>query len=307
MDQPLFGEPPDEGGDRGQGDLDKDPRRPDGRPMPLVGQHPGVGDVAVHTGREHQDHDPDLVALAAEVLARQSVSQLVEDLGEPQRHGQEQRVFCAEKLVEAGKPGAEDVELDQNQRQRREGQEQADRQHRRLEQPPHLGIQPIEHPLRIDALEADAKHVGQRAEDFLAAALVAAFAELSSLARHADHYQSAAVQLAEELLELLQGDFLGRELRLEPLLDLVQACLAVDHLEDGVLLLLEAEVVQPHRILDDPVALAEVALPPRREVLPLVDRHFPGGAGNQAVSQGGHGGSIRGVARVRFAWAARSG
>ena len=73
------------------------------------------------------------------------------------------------------------------------------------------------------------------------------------LARHAGHHQPAAVQHAQEVVQLLEGDLLRGEFVLEALLDLVQARLAVEHLQDGVFFLLEAEVVQAHRVLDHPV------------------------------------------------------
>ncbi len=46
---------------------------------------------------------------------------------------------------------------------------------------------------------------------------------------------------------------------------------AVEHVQDGVLFLLEAVVVQPHRLLHHPVRPPQVVLPPRREVRPLPD------------------------------------
>ena len=66
---------------------------------------------------------------------------------------------------------------------------------------------------------------------------------------------------------------------------------AVEHLQDGVFLLLEAEVVQPDRVLDDPVAAAQVMLPARGQVRPLADGQFPGGTGKQAVGEGDHDGA----------------
>ena len=49
---------------------------------------------------EEQDHDPDLVALAAVVLAREPVAQLVADLDHPQGQCQQQSVPPVEELVE---------------------------------------------------------------------------------------------------------------------------------------------------------------------------------------------------------------
>ena len=127
MEQPRLGEPPEEGADRGQHDFDVDARRADGRPLPLARQHPGVGDVAVEAGRQHEDHDAHLVALAAEVLAGQPVAELVQHLRHAQHHRQQEGVVDAEELVELGQLRAEHVELDRHQRQRRQGQQAAQR------------------------------------------------------------------------------------------------------------------------------------------------------------------------------------
>ena len=47
-------------------------------PLPLAGQHPRVRHVAVQAWRKHEEHDADLVTLAAEMLARQAVAKFVE-------------------------------------------------------------------------------------------------------------------------------------------------------------------------------------------------------------------------------------
>ena len=48
------GVPPHESGNSGDDQLDVNPGRADDDPLPLVGQRPGVGDVAIHGGRQHE-------------------------------------------------------------------------------------------------------------------------------------------------------------------------------------------------------------------------------------------------------------
>ena len=84
-----------------------------------------------------------------------------------------------------------------------------------------------------------------------------------ALARRVGEHQPAAVQHADEVLQLLDADRLRRELGFEPLGDLVEARLAVEHLQDGELFFLEAEVLQADRVLHHPVGAALVALPAR--------------------------------------------
>ena len=62
---------------------------------------------------------------------------------------------------------------------------------------------------------------------------------------------------------------------------------AVEHLQDRVLFLLEAEVVQADRILHDPVAAAQIMLL-RDQVRPPADGQHPGGTGQQTVVKGNH-------------------
>ena len=95
--------------------------------------------------------------------------------------------------------------------------ESASRQHSRhrpgREEPADVGIEPVQEPLGIEALEADAEDVADGGRELFAFPLVAAFAELAALAGHVGHHQPAAVQHAQELLQLLQRDLLRRETR----------------------------------------------------------------------------------------------
>ncbi len=99
-----------------------------------------------------------------------------------------------------------------------------------------------------------------------------------------DH-QPAAVQHADELLQLFGANRLRRELALEALGDFVEARLAVEHLQDGELLFLEAEVLQADGVLHDPVEPPLVAMLPGAQIGPLADRQLPRGAGDQASAR----------------------
>ena len=70
----------------------------------------------------------------------------------------------------------------------------------------------------------------------------------------------------DELLQILESDLLRCELVLEAVLDRIQAGVAIQPLQDRKLFVVEAEVIQPDRLLDDPVLLAMVALAARRQV-----------------------------------------
>ncbi len=53
------------------------------------------------------------------------------------------------------------------------------------------------------------------------------------------------MQHTDELLQVLQGDTLRRELSLKILFDVVETVLAIQHAQDSVFFFMEAEVVQP--------------------------------------------------------------
>ncbi len=126
-------------------------------------------------------------------------------------------------------------------------------------------------------------------------ALVAALAKLHALPGDVGQDQPAAVQRADEVLQLLDGDLVRRELGLEGVLDLIQAGVAVQHLQDEELPFLEAEVLQADRVLDHPAHPPLIAMPLGDQVRPHPQRELAGGRGNQAVGKSGHGGTgIRG-------------
>ena len=68
------------------------------------------------------------------------------------------------------------------------------------------------------------------------------------------------MQHADELQQVVVGDLLRRELRLELVLDVVQAAAAVEHAEDREFFVVKAEVVEAHRLFDDPKRPAVIAM-----------------------------------------------
>jgi hypothetical protein len=97
VQQALVRKPPHERTDRGQRQLDPDPGRRDRDPFPALGQHPTVGNIDEQTGRKYQQHDAQLVAFAAEMLAGQRVGQFVQHLGQGDRDGEPDQVLRAEE------------------------------------------------------------------------------------------------------------------------------------------------------------------------------------------------------------------
>ena len=288
VEQARLGEPPQEGAAGGDDQLHVHAGRPDGHAVPLAGQQPGVGDVAIQAGRQHQDHHAHFVAFTAEMLARDAVAEFMDDFRYGQREHQVEGVGDVEEVLQGGELGGEHVELHAHQQEGRHPQRDGAQQGRHAEEPAHLGLHPGQDPLGIEALELDAEDVGEGLHPLLPPLFAAAFEQLPALPRHAGEDQPAAVQHAQETVQLFQRDLLRRILLLETVLDLVQAGLAVEPVEDGVFFFLKAEVGQPHGVLDHPVALPQVMVPAGHQIAPLAHRHLPGGAGNHAVEKRYH-------------------
>ena len=159
-----LGEPPQEGGDRGDHQLDVHAGRADGRPLPLAGQHPGVGDVAVEAGREHQDHHAHLVAFAAEVLAAQPVAEFVEHLGDPSMTISQKALWTLKNWWKSGSL-ARKTSNSTATSVAAERTNSSSRRPRPARRTSALRIEPVQEPLGIEALEADAEHVAEAAEN----------------------------------------------------------------------------------------------------------------------------------------------
>ena len=168
---------------RGQEQLDIHARRADRRAVPLVGQHPGVGDVAIERRREHQHHRAQLVAFAAEMFARQAVAELVQHLDRGHRDAEVEPVLRAEELMKRRQLALEFVEVDGHERQPQHRANSSTHMHRRpAEEPARVLVEPVEEPLGIDAAEAQGEDVGELAHQLAPLFFVAAFDELLALA-----------------------------------------------------------------------------------------------------------------------------
>ncbi len=70
--------------------------------MPFVGQHPGIGHIAIQARRENEKHDAELVTFAAEMFARKAVPEFVQNFREDHGQAEHPPIFWSEKLMEAG-------------------------------------------------------------------------------------------------------------------------------------------------------------------------------------------------------------
>ena len=115
------------------------------------------------------------------------------------------------------------------------------------------------------------------------------FDQLLALPGRVGDHQPAAVQHADELLQLLGANRLRRKLALETIGDLVQARLPVEHLQNGELFFLEAEVLQADWVFHHPVNPPLVPMPAGAQIGPLANRQPSRRAGNQTFGKSGHG------------------
>ena len=80
-----------------------------------------------------------------------------------------------------------------------------------MKKPAGDGIDLGKDPLRVDTSPADGKDIGELAPELLAPLLVATNLELPPLATGTGEHQATAVKLADEMMEILEADFLWRE------------------------------------------------------------------------------------------------
>ncbi len=206
-----FGEPPDKRRDRRQDHFDIDSRGADPDSFPFVRQHPRVGNVAIQTGREDQQHEADFVAFAAELLAAQPVPEFVHHLHDRHRHRQDQPAIGGEELLERRQPRINRFVL-AGQQQRRGGQQQTGNdQHRNAEHPAEPRQDPVENSFRVKTAITNRKQVADFAHQLLVLLGASAFPQRFALAGRVADHQPAAVQHADELLQVAKGDLLRCE------------------------------------------------------------------------------------------------
>ncbi len=193
VEQPRLAEPPQQCGHRSQHQLDADAGRSHGRTPPFARQHPGRGDIAVQTRREHQQHHAQLVYLAAKVLAGEGMSQLVHNFGQGHRQSDPQHVAGMKERVKLGQTCQQRVELHDHQRCRRRHQHHTRGEKRAGEHPAALGIEPVQNRLRVDARQANRQHVAQCTEPLAATLRAAPGEQLLALPWRIGHNQPVVV------------------------------------------------------------------------------------------------------------------
>ena len=95
------------------------------------------------------------------------------------------------------------------------------------------------------------------------------------MSRRITDHQSAAVQHSDELLQVAKRDLLRREALFETVLDLLQADVPVQHVQNVELFVMEPKVLESDRFFDDPVAGALVLVPAVAKVRTLAHRQRP--------------------------------
>ena len=114
----------------------------------------------------------------------------------------------------------------------------------RREDPAEVRVHPREQLLGVDDRDLDVEDVGEELPDLLPAVLLAAADQDLGLVGAVDQRDAGLVELGDESGQVLDRDRLRSVLPLEGPLDVLEVLLAVELLEQEVLLDLEAEVLQ---------------------------------------------------------------
>ena len=111
----------------GQEALDIDACRRDPDPVPLVGQQPAIGDVAVEGWSQDQEQDPHLVNFAPEMLGGQAVTEFVDDLHDCEAYPEAQDRPPVEEALEVGELVVERLPVADDQTQGHQHRQHAQR------------------------------------------------------------------------------------------------------------------------------------------------------------------------------------
>ena len=115
------------------------------------------------------------MTLSAENFTRKPVTKLVQNLREKQRHAQEQQVARPEELLKLREFRAEMIELNSDEKKRREHKKEASPEDDRMKHPANPRQQLVEESVRIDAFKSNREDIGTRAENLLTTTLLATF------------------------------------------------------------------------------------------------------------------------------------
>ena len=248
--------PPDPHRDGGDDQFDVDAGGADDDAMPFIRQRPGVGDVAIEGRRQAQQQRPHLVDLAAEALATESVAELVDHLDHRQGRPQIDDGAEGEKLVVVGQLIEELGEVDADQTDGAEHQADAEQEKPHRENPADRAEHLVKNAVGVDDWNFDVENVGEGLNPFAAFLFPAAVVELLAGARRFVLGQAAGEKLLGETFHVLQFQPVGAELGFISLLRVFEGVLAVEELEQEMLVFLEAVVTQTNRVFDDVISPA---------------------------------------------------
>ena len=248
----ALGDPPRQGGERPQDQLEPGSGRGHREPLVLLGEQPGVADVAVERRLQVEEHDPELGDLAAEAFAGQAVRELVR--GGHQEDGQHQDRNHGRPVdpqeVRAHLAPVADRDRHGQEHQRERGDPERSREQRTRW--PHEAAQQA---IRVADPEAQ---VERRAGEARSGAD-------SRLRPRIGLDQPGAPQLGEKALESRRGERCA-EVLLDPPANLVGRRRAVTLLDDEALELAQAEETPAHRVLDHQHRSAGGLLPADHEI-----------------------------------------
>ena len=160
-------------------------------------------------------------------FARKPVAKLVQNLRKEEGHAQEHDIPRPEELLKLRQLRAEMIELNPDEKERREHEKEAPHEGYGMEHPPHVGKEPVEKAVRVDAFEADRQDVGALSQNLLSPSLFAPLEEFVPLVGNSRDDQVRLMELSNKALNFLKGNLLRREFRFKLLLNRLQRLFAV--------------------------------------------------------------------------------
>ena len=206
------------------------------------------------------------MTLATEFLATQPVPKFMQDLHTCHGRSEPNPIVGSKELLERRKLALEFLIVDEYQRNGHQANDGDQHQTPSGKQPAEPRQQSIEYSLRVDASEPDGEHVNEFPEQFLLSLLISASTQLPTLATGMRDNQAATVKHANELLQILQGNALRCKFCLKGFPNLLKRGLSIQHIENGKLLLVKAEVVESYRFFHDPIRTPIITMTTRFQV-----------------------------------------
>ena len=198
---------------------------------------------------------------AAEMLAGECVSQLVQNLNRGEHNRQSGDVLDRQQRVESWHVGWQRIDPQQNQKSSGPAQKPDDHEKESREKRPDPGIKPVEKRIGIEAAKADGQHVRHPLQQLATSPAIAPLKHRRALADGLGQQKPCPMHLSQETVQVIAAQLPGSESLIEVFLNFGnRGRAAVEQFENGIFALAKMKILKRDRIFDNPIRLTPVPL-----------------------------------------------